>query len=87
MFFAQPVLGSWYFRWVEDSYGPIKKHIGIELYSPKPDDLPANVEWIQNSVSDMVDIASSSVDMLSLVRISSIYILMTCEGFFQKRTA
>ena len=56
--------GSWYFRWVEDSYGPIKKHIGIELYSPKPDDLPANVEWIQNSVSDMVDIASSSVDML-----------------------
>jgi len=56
--------GTWYFRWIEDSYGPVKKHIGIELYSPKPDDLPSNVEWIRNSVSEMVDIASASVDLL-----------------------
>jgi len=56
--------GRWYFDWVEECYGPVDVHIGVELYSPRPDDLPANVRWIQNSVADMRDVRSGSVDLL-----------------------
>lgn len=56
--------GAWYFKWIEESYGPVKKHIGIELYSEMPDALPKNVDWIKNSVSNMVDIQSDSVDLM-----------------------
>lgn len=56
--------GAWYFDWVEREYGPVDRHVGVELYSPKPHDLPANVQWIQNSVSNMVDVTSGSVDLL-----------------------
>jgi hypothetical protein len=56
--------GTWYFNWVEEEYGHVDLHIGVELYSPRPDDLPSNVRWIQNSVSQMVDVQSASVDLL-----------------------
>lgn len=56
--------GSWYFRWVEAEYGRVDQHIGVELYSPKPDDLPDNVQWIANSVSEMTDVGTGSVDLL-----------------------
>ena len=56
--------GGWYFDWVENCYGPVDLHIGVELYSPRPDRLPSNVRWIQNSVSDMRDVRSGSVDLL-----------------------
>jgi len=56
--------GAWYFKWFEENYGPVKKHIGLELYSERPDDLPSNVEWIENSVDEMFDVESDSVDLL-----------------------
>ena len=56
--------GTWYFNWFEDCTGHSGKHIGIELYSQKPADLPANVEWTANSVGDMCDVGSSSVDVV-----------------------
>lgn len=56
--------GGWYFRWIAENYPGIERHIGIEAYSPKPDDLPAGVEWITNSVGDMRAVASSSVDLV-----------------------
>ena len=56
--------GGWYFDWIADEYGPVERHIGVELYSPRPDNLPANVQWIQNSVANMTDVASGSVDLL-----------------------
>ena len=56
--------GRWYFDWVEEKYGPVKLHYGVELFSPRPDDLPANVRWIANSVADMKDVPSRSVDLL-----------------------
>lgn len=55
--------GNWYFDWIEENYGAVEKHIGIEYYSPRPNDLPKNVDWIQNTVSDMSDVASESVDV------------------------
>jgi SAM-dependent methyltransferase len=56
--------GTWYFEWVQERYGTVNKHIGLELYSPKPDDLPRNVEWIANTVGDMNDVNDQSVDLV-----------------------
>jgi len=56
--------GTWYFDWIENEYGKVDKHIGIEYYSPKPDDLPDYVEWISDTVGDMKRVADGSVDMV-----------------------
>jgi len=59
--------GKWYFDWVDESYGPIPRHIGIEAYLPRPDDLPANVEWIAADIAGDAGIAtvdSRSVDLV-----------------------
>lgn len=56
--------GTWYFRWIEECCGPIGHHIGIEYYSPKPDDLPSNVEWIVNTAGDMSSIKDATGDVI-----------------------
>jgi hypothetical protein len=56
--------GRWYFDWIAECAGHQGRHIGIELYSPKPDDLPTNVEWIANSVSDMHGVSDGSCELV-----------------------
>lgn len=56
--------GGWYFDWVAGCTGHTGRHIGIELFSPKPAGLPANVEWIANSVSDMRGVPDSSCELV-----------------------
>lgn len=56
--------GAWYFDWVEKAYGPVARHVGIELYSPMPADLPPYVEWLPNSVSSMTGVTTGSVDLV-----------------------
>lgn len=56
--------GNWYFDWIESRYGSVKKHIGIEYYSPQPANLPQNVEWIVNTVSEMSDISDKSCELV-----------------------
>lgn len=56
--------GAWYFDWFKENYGPVSKHIGLELYSERPTELPGYVEWIANSVDNMSDVESNSVDLL-----------------------
>jgi hypothetical protein len=56
--------GTWYFEWVQERYGYVSKHIGLEIYSPKPEDLPPNVEWIANTVGDMGDVPDRSVELV-----------------------
>lgn len=56
--------GSWYFKWFEECTGHKGEHIGLELYSPEPADLPANVQWVANSVGDMNHIATGTIEML-----------------------
>ncbi|MGJ7493686.1 glycosyltransferase [Variovorax sp. RT4R15] len=55
--------GTWYFNWIQERCRP-KRHIGIEYYSPKPDDLPLDVEWIANTAGDMSSIANETGDVL-----------------------
>lgn len=54
--------GTWYFKWIHDTYGPVAKHTGVEFYSPKPDDLPVNAEWIANTAGNMPEIPSESAE-------------------------
>lgn len=56
--------GTWYFRWIEDTYGRVPEHLGIEYYSPRPDDLPSNVTWIANTASDMRGVEDGSCDLV-----------------------
>ena len=56
--------GGWYFDWFATCYGSVENHIGVELYSPKPEDLPTNVSWIANSVAKMTGVADSTVDLV-----------------------
>jgi SAM-dependent methyltransferase len=57
--------GSWYFDWFRQSYtGTIRRHIGIDAYSPRPPDLPSEAIWIANSVQDMNGVEDGEVDLI-----------------------
>lgn len=56
--------GLWYFDWIEKTYGPVREHLGIEYYSPKPPGLPANVTWIVNTVMDMSSVEDARCDLV-----------------------
>jgi len=56
--------GGWDLDWIEQTLGPLKRHIGVEYYSPRPAELPENVEWIKNTVGNMEDVPSDSVDLV-----------------------
>jgi len=56
--------GGWYFDWIAQRYGAVGRHIGIEFYTPRPAELPANVEWIANTCADMSDVATGSCDLV-----------------------
>jgi SAM-dependent methyltransferase len=56
--------GLWYFEWIEAAYGKVGRHIGVEAYAPRPEALPHDVGWIANTVGDMRDVPTSSVDLV-----------------------
>jgi SAM-dependent methyltransferase len=55
---------AYYFDWLESSYQPVERHIGLELYQPRPEVLPDNVTWIENSVGQMTAVEDSSVALI-----------------------
>jgi SAM-dependent methyltransferase len=57
--------GAWYFEWFEDRYPtPVRRHIGVEAFSPAPDPLPPRVEWHQQTLGDLSPVADGSVDLV-----------------------
>ena len=56
--------GTPYFEWVERAIGFRGRHIGVEYYCEKPNNLPANVEWISNTVGDMHEIEGDVCELL-----------------------
>jgi SAM-dependent methyltransferase len=57
--------GSWYFEWFEERYPTaVERHIGVEAFSPAPDPLPPNVEWLQRTLGDLSPVEGSSVDLV-----------------------
>lgn len=55
---------AYYFDWLETSYQRVERHIGLELYQPRPEVLPDNVAWIENSVGEMTSVEDSSVALV-----------------------
>lgn len=55
--------GTWYFEWINEKCAP-KRHTGIEFYTPKPGDLPANAQWIANTAGNMEAVADATADIL-----------------------
>ena len=53
-----------YFAWIAACYGAVDRHVGVELYLPEPDDLPAGVEWLKRSVGKMTDVEDGSVALV-----------------------
>lgn len=56
--------GTWYFDWIKECCGPLKRHVGVEYYSQQPKDLPDNAEWIANTASNMSAIPSETADLV-----------------------
>ena len=59
--------GIWYFDWFDQEYGPVKHHIGVEAYMPRPDGLPDSVEWVDADLAGpngVASVASGSVDLV-----------------------
>ncbi|WP_181049267.1 class I SAM-dependent methyltransferase [Methylobacterium sp. 190mf] len=63
-FLSAGCAGLWFFDWIEKCYGRPAIHIGLEYYTPKPEGLPQNVRWIENTCSDMAGVASASCDLV-----------------------
>jgi hypothetical protein len=64
IFLSAGCAGSWYFEWIDQTYGRVQRHIGIEYFMPKPDGLPDYVSWVANTVGNMEMVADSSVDTI-----------------------
>jgi SAM-dependent methyltransferase len=56
--------GKWYFDWIADKTGHRARHIGIEFFTPKPGDLPSNVDWIANTVGVMDGVESEECELV-----------------------
>ncbi len=59
--------GAWYFDWIEDCYGHVERHIGVEAFMARPSQLPPNVEWIEGDVSGpggVRALPSGSIDLI-----------------------
>ncbi|HXE17224.1 MAG TPA: methyltransferase domain-containing protein [Stellaceae bacterium] len=56
--------GSWYFEWIERHYGRVPRHFGFEYYVKRPDDLPDNVVWIEDTCARMDAIPDGGADLV-----------------------
>jgi SAM-dependent methyltransferase len=55
----------WYFDWFDENYdGAPERHIGVEALAPKPDDLPANAEWVASTLGDLGAVETGTVDLV-----------------------
>jgi Methyltransferase domain len=56
--------GLWYFDWIRKCTGHRSRHIGIEFYTPKPEGLPDNVDWIGNTVGNMIGVSDGGCQLV-----------------------
>jgi SAM-dependent methyltransferase len=57
--------GAWYFDWFHSCYEtPIERHIAVEAFSPEPERLPSEVEWLSRTLGDLTPVATSCVDLV-----------------------
>ena len=57
--------GAWYFEWFDERYpGTVERHVGVEAFAPRPEDLPLHVDWLERTLGDMGPVADGSIDMV-----------------------
>lgn len=56
--------GGWYFEWFRQAYGDVDRHVGVEAFENRPDDLPEYAVWIENTADQMHDVESDSIDLV-----------------------
>ena len=56
--------GLWYCDWLDAAYPGVRRHVGVEAFLPRPDDLPDRIEWHVSSVGAMDGVASDSIDLV-----------------------
>ena len=57
--------GSWYFEWFDECYpSAVERHIGVEPFSPRPESLPENVEWLTRTLGDLAPVMDGEVDLI-----------------------
>lgn len=57
--------GEWYFDWFAEYYpGEPERHYGIELFSPPPKRLPADVTWLPQSLANMAGVVDGEADLV-----------------------
>jgi hypothetical protein len=59
--------GAWYFQWFDDEYGSVQRHIGVEAYMPRPEQLPPNVEWVEADLAGPDGVAAVGTGSIDLV--------------------
>jgi SAM-dependent methyltransferase len=59
--------GTWYFDWFAQAYGYVERHIGVEAFFPRPDELPENVEWVAADLAGQDGVASVDSGSVELV--------------------
>lgn len=59
--------GAWYFDWIEDSYGKVERHIGVEAYTSRPAELPEYVDWIEADIASSTGVPSIRDGEINLV--------------------
>lgn len=64
VFLSAGCSGRWYFDWIHENYPGIQKHLGIEAFSPKPADLPPEVDWMPDDLYAMKSVHNRSVDLV-----------------------
>jgi SAM-dependent methyltransferase len=54
-----------YFDWFAEHYpGRVERHIAVELFSPAPDPLPEEVEWLARTLGDLSPVSDDEVDLV-----------------------
>ena len=56
--------GRWYFDWFEACVGEVDRHVGVEAFEPKPDDLPPYVDWVVNTADHMDAVADGTIELV-----------------------
>jgi SAM-dependent methyltransferase len=62
----EPGCAPRHFDWIEENYGQVGKHIGVEAFLPRPDELPGNVVWIDADIASpqgVGAVGSGTVDL------------------------
>jgi SAM-dependent methyltransferase len=57
--------GQWYFDWFQDRYTTtVRRHIGVDALSGRPELFADEVEWLQQSLGDLSPVGDGEVDLV-----------------------